>query len=234
MGKGKAKKNKSVEAPPDDEMVRFSTGPVEFVKVGDIQEHPSNPRRGDVDLIEQSIGKHGMYGACIVQRSTGFILIGNHTYRACRQRGAAVVPVQFIDVDDTEALAIMIGDNQISDLADTDAESLRQIFDQLNADDLEATGFEMDAAGDVYGLPPAGDRAKADCRYPITPMMGEKYSYVIIFTTSEADYTWLRNALGVVAEKSYKNSRVQPGQVVPFGKFYEAWQRRDGGDHSLA
>ncbi len=48
----------------------------------DLITHPKNPRKGNVDLIIESIEENGFYGALIVQKSTGYILTGNHRFVA--------------------------------------------------------------------------------------------------------------------------------------------------------
>ena len=50
----------------------------ERVPLASLKRHPDNPRRGDVKAIALSINKNGFYGAVIVQRSTRYILAGNH------------------------------------------------------------------------------------------------------------------------------------------------------------
>lgn len=58
------------------------------VPVQSIRPHPQNPRKGDVRSIGRSIEAHGFYGRVIVQKSTGYILAGNHRYIAAVESGA--------------------------------------------------------------------------------------------------------------------------------------------------
>ena len=53
----------------------------ELVPIGDLVEHPQNPRRGDMESIVDSVATNNVYGAAIVQRSTRHILAGNHRVR---------------------------------------------------------------------------------------------------------------------------------------------------------
>ena len=64
-----------------------------MVSADDIRPHPKNARRGNAEKLAQLIRKNGFYGHCIVQRSTGFILIGNHRYAAGKLAGMTEFPV---------------------------------------------------------------------------------------------------------------------------------------------
>ena len=104
---------------PVDHPLQLSTVPVDSVTL-----HPRNPRRGDVDAIADSIRAHGQYAPLVVQRSTGFVLAGNHRLLALRRLGRDHVDVVFIDVDDDEALRILLVDNRASDEATYDSAEL--------------------------------------------------------------------------------------------------------------
>ena len=82
-----------------------------------IRVHPENARQGDIGAICQSIEHNGFFGACVVQESTGYILVGNHRYQAAAYSGASTVPAIFVDVDDERALKILLVDNRTNDLA---------------------------------------------------------------------------------------------------------------------
>ena len=53
---------------------------IEYVDVKKLKLYPGNARKGDVDKIAKSIEINGMYQAVVVQRSTGFIIVGNHRF----------------------------------------------------------------------------------------------------------------------------------------------------------
>lgn len=120
---------------------------VEYVPVGEIQPHPANARQGDVGAIHQSIETNGVYRPLIVQKGTGFILAGNHTYRAMAQQGAVVVPVVWRDVDDETARRIMLADNRTADLGDYDNQALLDLLQGLP--DLVGTGYDGDDLDDL-------------------------------------------------------------------------------------
>jgi DNA modification methylase len=102
--------------------------------------HPRNPRRGNIGRLEQLIDANGFHGALLCQRSTGFILAGNHRMLAARARGLTELPVLWVDVDDGEALRILLGDNRASDDAAYDDETLAALLSELEATDAGLTG----------------------------------------------------------------------------------------------
>lgn len=114
----------------------------EIVAIDAVQPHPRNPRRGDVVAIGESIDRVGFYGAIIVQRSTGFILAGNHRWMAAKSAGRPDIPVIFVDVDDEMAARIMVADNRTSDRAAYDDADLLVLLSSLDGD-LAGTGFDV-------------------------------------------------------------------------------------------
>lgn len=118
----------------------------ETIPIDAVEMHPANPRRGDLDAITSSITANGFFGACVVQRSTKFILIGNHRWLAAREAGEQSIPVLWVDVDDEQARRIMVADNRTAELATWDAESLSTLLTELAGTDagLEGVGFTDD------------------------------------------------------------------------------------------
>jgi ParB-like chromosome segregation protein Spo0J len=117
----------------------------ELVSVDAIRRHPKNPRRGNVDAIATSITHNGFYGAVVVQRSTGFVLAGNHRYEALMRAGAREVPVLWVDVDDRTARRILLVDNKTNDLAGYDDIALAELLDAARTEgDLAGTGYDAE------------------------------------------------------------------------------------------
>jgi hypothetical protein len=114
----------------------------DVVHVDELKQHPDNPRRGDVDAIAASIDANGFYGTVVAQRSTGFVLAGNHRLLAARQQGIETLPVVWLDVDDDRARRILLVDNRSNDVAAYDEQQLVDLLSEL--DDLTGTGFSDD------------------------------------------------------------------------------------------
>jgi ParB-like chromosome segregation protein Spo0J len=123
----------------------------EIVSIAAIQPHPRNPRQGDVNAIIASIKANQFFGACIVQRSTGNILAGNHRWLAARECGLAGVPVIWVDCNDAEALRILLVDNRTNDLAGYDDAALAQLLQEVQAEagTLLGTGFDLEALDEL-------------------------------------------------------------------------------------
>lgn len=118
-----------------------------LVSVEDITTHPQNPNRAEISRIVESIEENGFYGTIIVQRSTGYIVKGNHTYRAAVAAGLSEVPVTYLDIDDDRAVRIMIADNRIAEFGERDEDVLAELLKGL--DGLEGTGYSEEEFADL-------------------------------------------------------------------------------------
>jgi hypothetical protein len=105
-----------------------------------------NVRQGDIGAIVESLKVHGQYRPIVVQRSTGHILAGNHTWKAARTVGLKTLDVTYVDVDDDEALRILLIDNRTNDLSTYDESALVELLKQLHFSErgLVGTGFDGD------------------------------------------------------------------------------------------
>jgi ParB-like chromosome segregation protein Spo0J len=124
------------------------------VPIKDLQTHPRNVRQGDVGAISQSLEQHGQYRPIVVQRSTGRILAGNHTYKAVKALGWKDVAATYVDCDEEQALRILLIDNRANDLATYDESALVEMLKELLATDLqlEGTGFNPDDLDDLLKI----------------------------------------------------------------------------------
>jgi hypothetical protein len=117
------------------------------VSIDDVQPHPKNVRQGDIGAISESLTAHGQYRAIVVQKSTGHILAGNHTWKAAKALNWKQIEAHMIDCDDDRAMRIMLADNRANDLASYDDAALAELLKELNATDLglDGTMFDGDA-----------------------------------------------------------------------------------------
>lgn len=146
----------------------------EVVPVDALSPHPDNPRRGDTAAIGESIVANGFYGAVIAQRSTGYVLAGNHRLLAARAAGIRTIPTVWVDVDDERAKRILLTDNRTSDIATNDEAALLSLLEglALTPELLAGTGYDMDALEDlrvVFDSVPAAAPADTDAHYAETP-----------------------------------------------------------------
>jgi len=126
--------------------MRVLTQATETIPIDALRLHPRNPRQGDIGAIHESIKNNGFYGSIIAQRSTGYILAGNHRWKAAQQDGATEIPVTWIDVDDDHALRILLADNRTNDLASYNDEALAELLKDIheNSGTLLGTGYDGD------------------------------------------------------------------------------------------
>lgn len=114
------------------------------VPLASLHEHPDNPRRGNLEVLSESIDVNGFYGALIVQRSTMRVIAGNHRLQAMRALGAAEVPVLLVDVDDTHAARILLADNRTNDRATYDEAALYDLLSRFDDEEaLRGTGYTV-------------------------------------------------------------------------------------------
>ncbi len=126
----------------------------EITSIEQVTPHPKNPRRSDVGELVASIKANGFYGSVVAQRSTGYILAGNHRVEAALEVGLTEIPVMWIDCSDSQALRILLVDNRSSDTASYDNRGLTEILRELKEDELglDGTGFDEMALADLERL----------------------------------------------------------------------------------
>jgi ParB-like chromosome segregation protein Spo0J len=117
----------------------IKVGQVDSVAISSLEGYPTNPRRGDIDAIAQSLKAHGQYRPIVVQYGTNFILAGNHTYKAAKKLGWKKIKVTYIEVDEVAARKIVLADNRLTDLAGYNEPLLKSLLQALP--ELDGTGF---------------------------------------------------------------------------------------------
>jgi len=117
----------------------IKVGQVASVALNTLESYPTNPRRGDIEAIAQSLKAHGQYRPIVVQYGTNFILAGNHTYKAAKKLGWKKIKITYIEVDEESARKIVLADNRLTDLATYNEPLLKSLLTALP--ELEGTGF---------------------------------------------------------------------------------------------
>lgn len=133
------------------------------VPVGSVRPVLGNPRRGNVEVIAESLERNGQYRPIVVNKRSGEILAGNHTYAAARHLGWERIAVTFVDVDEDQAARIILADNRTADVGTYHDDLLLAMLRGLDGD-LEGTGYHDDdlealeaLAGDVKDLDQLAD-----------------------------------------------------------------------------
>lgn len=178
--------------------------------ITDFITHPKNVRQGDVGAITQSLEAHGQYRPIVVQRSTGHILAGNHTYLAAKSLGWEQIAATFVDCDEEQAIKILLVDNRANDLAMYDD---RKLADLLK--DLAATSAGLD--GSLF----SGDDLD-DLLFRLEGTLGEAYianslaelkedydaadTRTMLFPLTVAEYADMANKLKALREEYGEDS----------------------------
>lgn len=164
------------------------------VALDELKEHPKNPRRGDVQLIQKSIEANDFYGAVYAQKSTGMILAGNHRWKAAKLTGLKTIPTIFLDVDDATAMKILLADNKTSDSAVYDNAVLLDVLQTANMDvgGLAGTGYDV---SDLARLLAAS--VPAPIPVPVTPSIppppkvpAHEEKTKMVHTCPQCSYEW--------------------------------------------
>lgn len=113
------------------------------VPIGDLKHYGRNPRRGDVEMIRQSLLKNGQYRSIVSRVGTNEVLAGNHTLKAARSLDWKEIATSWVEVDDDEAERIVLVDNAANDMAGYDNDELLSILQarQELGRSLEGTGY---------------------------------------------------------------------------------------------
>jgi hypothetical protein len=125
--------------------------PVRLIRVADLKPHPRNYRTHPDDQlahIMKSISENGVYRPVVAAEDLT-ILAGHGVVAAATKMGRAKIPVVVLKIkaDSPQALRLLAGDNEISNLVELDDRTLTEILKQLRAeggdDALLGTGFDQ-------------------------------------------------------------------------------------------
>lgn len=105
-----------------------------------LKEYPGNPRKGDIDKIAESLKANGQYKPIVIQESTNYVLVGNHTLKAIKKLGWDFVDAVVLDVDDEAAKRIVLADNRTSDASSYDYDLLSDMLKSMPT--LDGTGYD--------------------------------------------------------------------------------------------
>lgn len=130
----RAPKENAVESHP------VVMGSTEVVPINEVISHPRNPREGDIGAISESLKIFGQYRPIVADKATRYILVGNHTWQAAQALEWTEIAVTWVEVDEEQAVKILLADNKTADLATYDDEELQILLASLG--DFVGTGFD--------------------------------------------------------------------------------------------
>jgi hypothetical protein len=162
---------------------------MEIIKaqVTELNEYANNPRKGNVDLIAESLSKYGQYKPITVNKENNEILAGNHTYRAAKQLGWETIDIVYVDVDSVTAAKIVAIDNRSSDIGQYDNKILADLLNSM--DNLEGSGYTFDEYDDLKAEIQERDLPVLDQKTTFTSLqVGETGQSGTTFIPSLSDY----------------------------------------------
>ena len=120
---------------------------IESVALDQVKPYHNNPRKGNVEIIAESLKTYGQYQPITVNKRTGEILAGNHTYQAAETLGWEKIAVTYVDVDETTAAKIVAIDNRSSDLSQYDKIKLADLLESIP--ELTGSGYTFEEFDDL-------------------------------------------------------------------------------------
>lgn len=112
--------------------------------VKDLRLFHRNARKGNVELIKKSLEIHDQYRSIVVNRGShtgrkNEVLAGNHTLKAARELGWSTIAANIVDLDDQQAMKVVLMDNASGDKSSYDVQMLTDNIQEL--DDLDGSGY---------------------------------------------------------------------------------------------
>lgn len=184
-----------------------------------------NPRRGAVAAVIESLREFGQHRPCVVQQSTGEVIVGNHLLRATRQLGWPETACLIVGDDDDQALRRGLADNFVGDQAEWDEEELAAVLRDTGA----VPGIDELAVQKLLAKLEEDVEEPDDPTYPLMPQLNEKYEIVLVVATNETDWAWLETTLDLRSERSYKSTAIQKAHVVTVERLQELFGEQAGG-----
>jgi hypothetical protein len=188
---------------------------IENIPLEDLIEYPNNARRGDVSMLTQSLKINGQYRPIIVQKSTKYVLAGNHLLRAARILGWTSIDAVVLDVDDQAALKIVLADNRTADLGEYNDDLLKELLATL--DDFDGTGYsEKDLAEleDVINSEPREERPEIE----FSLALREANNYIVLVFDDSIDWQSAIDTFDLKTVKAWDSrkgfSRMGIGRVI--------------------
>jgi hypothetical protein len=115
-----------------------------LVPLGELREHPRNPRRGAVEEIRKSLRRFGQQRP-LLALPDGTLVAGHHVWRAAQAEGWTHVAVVQSDLPEAEVEAYLLADNRLGDLGVYDEELLGELLAPMRErGELEGTGYSFE------------------------------------------------------------------------------------------
>lgn len=202
---------------------------IHYRKIDELLPAEYNPRQISEKMKQElvnSINEFGLVDAIVVNMKEGRenIIVGGHQrVMVIKDAFPEITEVPcvyvYLDLDREKELNLRLNKNT----GDWDLEKLLQNFelDLLSNVGFEDYELELEDKNEDELQKAAKKFTNDNVPYPLVPKYTERYDAVIIFSTNELDWTWLRTLLELDKKKDYKNERVGTSQVIEAKQFQE-------------
>lgn len=185
-----------------------------YTEISTLKEYPGNARRGNISVLVESLKVNGQYRPIVVQKSTNYVLAGNHLLRAAKSLGWEKIDAVFIDCDDEQALKIVIADNRTADLGEYDDDLLRRLLEDL--DSLEGTGYTEADLAELDKIAGVVQEEKPEVEFSLA--LREANNYVVLVFDNELDWQAAMTTFDLKTVKAWDSrtgfSRMGVGRVI--------------------
>ena len=105
-------------------------------------------------MLAKSIEKNGFVTPIVIQKSTNYVVAGNHRVLAARKMKLKSIPARIVSMSDAESLRFLLADNRVSDESVYNEDILASLLESIREDDeanLEGTGYSGKEAKTIIG-----------------------------------------------------------------------------------
>ena len=188
---------------------------IKKIKIDTLLEYPGNARKGNVGILVESLKVNGQYRPIIVQKSTNYVLAGNHLLKAANRLEWDEIDAVVIDVDDERALKIVLADNRTADLGEYDHDLLHSLLKVL--EDFAGTGYsiqDIDELEKLGGAPKEEEKPEVE----FSLALREENNYLVLVFDNAMDWQAAIDTFELKTVKAWDSkpgfSRLGVGRVI--------------------
>ena len=199
------------------------------MRASELRPHPQNARRHpdsqarSLDALIREVGQVGELYAYRSEKLGGALTLLDGHLRLERFPESEW-DIAITDLTDAEAALMLASRDRVTELAEWDPAALNELLQEVSVTDGDITELLSQLAEEAGTKNVALDGYATgtednECEYPLTPVPGEKYDYVVIFCDNESDFANLQTMLKVAPRRDYKSKAVAAGRVIRFREF---------------
>jgi hypothetical protein len=116
--------------------------------------NPRNPNRHSDDQLERlmaSLKRYGQTRPVLARAENRMLIAGHGVTQAAARLGLTTLKVALLHVDQATADGIMLGDNRLAELSQTDGERVAELLREIDKVDWFGVGFTPEEADKMFG-----------------------------------------------------------------------------------